>query len=245
MQKIFFLFFLFFHWGYTQEPLTLYCERTFAAPMHKIAQLYSQRYGQAVHIVQDTSQTLLEEITQTCKGDLFLPGDSKYITGYSDPDFFPYHAFVSNMELVGFAPFGNPYNVHAPQDLLRPNLRIGIGSPDLGSIGTVTRQVFEKKFNKSFYQTLARNALYFAIDSQDIIALHQQGKIDVGITWKPSLLSLLNQHKVTLLFSLHQIDTIISTLSCSKMPTQAKQFIDLIATPPAQAILKKAGFNVQ
>jgi molybdate transport system substrate-binding protein len=216
--------------------------------VQKIAQIYTKKFHQDVHIIQGSSGELLEEIIHSQDGDLYLPGTPRYILKHSDASLFPYHRIIGKMQLVYFTRFGNPLEIDHKEDLLRPTLRLGIGASELGSIGKITQKVIEEKWGKEFYQKMSFNALYFAVDSRDMNSLFTRGKIDAGITWKPALSALLQQKKATIVTFHNAINTtrniMISTLRYSTQQSEAKRFIDLILSDIGQSILADKGFEV-
>jgi molybdate transport system substrate-binding protein len=234
-------------WG--QKPLEIYCGVTMSKAIKKIAAIYTQRHHHEVRIVQGGSGELLEEITHANVGDLYLPGNPRYITHYPDPTFFAYRRTIASMQLVVFTRAGNPFGVQKPADLTRPNLRVGIGAPELGSIGKVTKRLISENFDPNFYNKIAYNALYFAIDSRDLNRLYDQGKIDVGITWKPAVYHCLEKKKTSLIIfdyphkvNAHQ-PIMIALLAHAKQPEEGKKFIETILSKAGQKILRSEGFD--
>jgi molybdate transport system substrate-binding protein len=234
-----------------KEPLVIYCGVTMGSVIKKIAKLYTEIYHQEVRIIQGASSRLLEEITHSKVGDLYLPGNARYITDYPDASFFPYRRVIGSMQMVCFTRPGNPYRVHTLQDLTRPDLRVAIGAPSVGSIGKTTRELIEQNFDAKLYRRIALNALYFAIDSRDMNRLYDLGLIDTGITWKPAIFGKLRYQTLSIIPLRHdhklkaQQPIMITTLAHSHQQESAKKMIEMIRSSEGKKILESEGFDAQ
>jgi len=230
------------------EPLLFYCGVTMVPTMKKIAALYTRQTGQKITIIQGGSGELLKTLIVNQNGDLYLPGNPRYITETQVPGLFPYHRTIGHMNLILFTRAGNPFAIRGISDLMRNDVRIAIGSPGIGSIGKTTQKLLTRYGGKTFFNRVGVNALYFAIDSRDMNHLFLSRKIDVGLTWKPALTPLLNQGEAqTVSLNPHQLPPValqIALIRYSKHPEAARAFINLATSSSARTILEKDGFDV-
>ena len=229
-----------------KEPLLFYCGVTMVPPMKKIAKRYAQIYDRNITIIQGGSGEIYQTLTLNHNGDLYLPGNPRYITETHVPGLFPYQQNIGSMCLTLFTRPGNPFKIEGLHDLLRRDLRIGIGSPGIGSIGKTTQKMLKRFDGIPFVRSVGLNALYFAVDSRDLNQLFLSGKIDTGITWKPALQALIRSGDVSLvpLGSAKQKTPLrIAVVRYAQHPDAAKAFIELIQSNTGQAILQEAGFD--
>jgi molybdate transport system substrate-binding protein len=218
--------------------------------IEQIARIYTRTYHQPVRIVKGASGELLEDIVHARVGDVYLPGNPRYITDYADATLFPYRQKVASMQLVCFTRPGNPLGVHRLEDLTRPQLRVGIGHPELGSVGKVTRYLITEHGGSELYRRIAYNALYFASDSYDMNRLYRLRMIDVGISWKPAVSALFKAHKAEQIVcpharkhAHHSRAIMAAAIGHSSQPEAAKRFVQTLLTPEAQSIFKSEGFD--
>jgi len=229
------------------NPLLFYCGATMVRPMKQIAERYTRRYGGEVVIVQGGSGDLLRRLKALKKGDLYLPGSSEYLEKINEKDLFGYRAVIGENSLVLLVRKGNPLKIHGLEDLLRPELRVAIGAARLGSIGRVTREALLREKGKEFFCRIQNRAMYFVTDSRELVRMLKKGQIDVGISWKATAFFPENRSYVEAILLPRNLSEpkklAIAVLKYSQNPEAAKRFVDLVASPEGQTIMKNNGFR--
>jgi molybdate transport system substrate-binding protein len=246
-RKIFRLFIGLQLYIYAQKPLVLYCGITMVPAMEHIAKKYEATFHQPVTILQGGSGELLKVLSVNKSGDLYLPGSPNYLNLNNGLDLFSFRQTVAYMPIALFTRSGNPDTIKSLSDLNRTDIHFAIGSPGIGSIGTATQKLLEQAGGKKFAQTVNLNALYFATDSHDLNCLFRNHKIDIGLNWRPALLSLMRQNEITII-PLRPHERLLSIVQIaivrySRQQKAAKSFIKLLVSPEGQKILKEYGFE--
>ncbi len=130
--------------GDQTEPLVLFCAASNRAVMESVRADYEKEFGVPIDIQYGPSQTLLNSIQVTNKGDLYLPADDSFLTMAAEEKLVEEILPIARMQGVIAVKRGNPLQIKSYDDLLREDVRVVQANPDGAAIGLVTRQVLTK-----------------------------------------------------------------------------------------------------
>jgi len=230
---------------FSQEMLLFYCGTTMAAPMREIADRIEKKHACKIKIIQGGSRDLYQTLVFSKKGDLFLPGDSKYIE-MAD-------SYINEQKALGynhlalFVKKGNPYGIAGLEDLLREDLLVSYGNPETCSIGVAAEESMIKYGGLSFLNRVKENLSFYASDSRDLNRMLIDGKVDIGLNWiatqflpdyKEKIIHLPLDKETTVSKKL-----VIALLHTSVAPDVAKAFIRYADSDEGRAIMRKYGFS--
>jgi len=230
---------------FAQNTLLFYCGTTMAAPMREIAYKIEKKHGCKIKIIQGGSRDLYKTLIFSKKGDLFLPGDSKYIAMAN--------SYIEEQKALGynhlaiFVKKGNPYKVAGIEDLLREDLLVSYGNPETCSIGVAAEESMLKYGGGSFLKKVKENLSFYASDSRDLNRMLIDGKVDIGLNWIATQFLPDYKEKITSL-PLDKDTTVskklvIASLHTSMAPEVARAFILYADSDEGKAIMRKYGFT--
>jgi molybdate transport system substrate-binding protein len=121
------------------RPVRVFCAAALRPAMQAIAAEYEAETGRKVEFEFGDSGHMLSEVTLRPKGDLFLPADDGFVRMAGDRGLVAETIPLCRMRALILTGHGNPYHLAAFDDLLRPELKVGIANPDSAAIGKVVR----------------------------------------------------------------------------------------------------------
>lgn len=187
------LVFLFLFWGCdaTEHPfkdsvqkkeLLIYCGTTMIKPVMELAAIVEKEKNCLVKISYGGSGHLQKAIEVNRIGDLFFPGTISYLQTLKTNGIVSETVDVGHMEVAFFVRKGNPKDVQADlAELLRPDLKVVIGTDNSGSIGKETRVVLQQQ---GLYTAVSQKALYMTTDSKGLVRALRKQDADVVLNWR-------------------------------------------------------------
>ncbi len=238
------LYFLFSGMIFAKNMLLFYCGTTMAVPMREIADHIEKKYGCSIKIIQGGSKDLYNTLVFSKKGDIFFPGDSKYIT--MADKYVTMKRELGYNHLALFVKKGNPHAVSGMKDLIREDILVSLGNPETCSIGKAAEESILKYGGKSFLKNVKENLSFYASDSRDLNHIILDEAADIGLNWKATQYFPDYENKLMYipLDAKYAITKrlVIARLSFSQSPEIAQALIQYAASPEGKAILKKYGF---
>jgi hypothetical protein len=126
------------------SELRLYCGAGIRPPVAQMAEAFEREHGVKVVVDYAGSEVLLSKIKLVRKGDLYMPGDKHYVDQAEQEGM-----ILSQQSACYFVPTilvrkGNPKNIGGLQDLVKADLKLGLGDAKACAIGRKTKQIFAK-----------------------------------------------------------------------------------------------------
>jgi molybdate transport system substrate-binding protein len=158
----------------------------------------------------------------------------------------PYTVFCTN-ELVLIVPASNPAGITSLQDLATKDVKLVIGSETV-PVGSYTRTVLgnlDSVYGSGYSDKVLANAVSNEDSVTSIVTKVESGEADAGFVYITDALAAGSKVKtLTLPATAEAVAKYpIAVVSATKNGTAAQQFADFVLTPPAQALLKQAGFG--
>lgn len=211
----------------TQGTLIVYCAASLKQPVEAIAADFHKKHGWAVSLQYGGSASLLSAARVTKTGDLFLSADDGTIADARK------HGVIGEViPLVKQRPVimvtkGNPKNIRALDDLLKPGMRLALANPESASISRVVRKALGEK-----WQSLSSHATVFKPTVMDVAADAALGSVDAAIVWDSVVPQFTGAEMVNVAeFEKLEENASVALLNSSKQPAEALRLAHYMASP--------------
>jgi molybdate transport system substrate-binding protein len=231
---------------YNSKPeILLYVGETMADVITDLAGIFEKREPVVVKMITGGSGFLKDAIELNRVGDIFFPGNKKYFNDFSDPEIIGRVITVGYNEAALFVSRGNPKQiVNIPEDLLREDISIAIGSPLSGSIGRETARILHRL---GIYQPIIRKAVFLAVDSKLLTNRLLSRDVDVIINWKATGYTRKTRGWISLVPLpdpvVQKQPLAMARLGFSRHPDLADKFMALAVSDQGQELFKQYGFK--
>jgi len=230
-----------------KETVLIYCGITMVNPVKEISTILEKELDVKIVMTQGGSADLFNALKTSNTGDIYIPGEERYIKDYSPQGYFEdYMKYIGYNQAAIFVQKGNPSKVQNLKDLLRTDISTMLCDYNTGSIGKMTKTILENYGGKKFFEDAYLNAVEVGTDSRNINAALNKKSVDMSINWKSTVTFVENVGTIDVV----EIDEKYAPkmhipailLKSSKNKDIAKKIIDYMASKNGQAIMKKYGF---
>lgn len=212
--------------------------------MDEIGRAYFERTGVRVDFAYAGAGMLLSTLMTTRRGDLYIPGEAYYVDQAAKHGFIAEDKPICYMTPVIGVRKGNPERVMGIMDLARPDLRVAIGDPEAIAIGPMTERILQRA---GIFETVERNIHMKAACVPELANALVTHSTDAGVIW--DVMAFQNRKYVDSV----RIDpkdnevseVLVSRLTCSKHPEEARKLMEFIASEQAAAIFHKHGYATE
>jgi len=161
--------------------LLLFCGAGIRPPLAEIVDTFNKQTGLDVAVDYAGHQFLLSKIKLGRQGDIYMPGDKRYVDLASEEGL-----IVSRRPICYFVPTifvqkGNPSNIRGLGDLVRPGVRLGLGDVRACAIGRKCREIFQK--NDIPWGDVERNLQFQSATVNELGMQIQAQSLDAVIVW--------------------------------------------------------------
>lgn len=213
-------------------PLLVYCAAGLRAPVEDLARLFESETRIPVQLQFGGSQQLRSAIVVTGQGDVFIPADDSYLEGGA------FEGPLAQMSVVVAVKKGNPLNVLAFSDLMRPDVRVGLPDPDSAATGRLAKNMLGAQ-----WAPLLQKAIVTTPTVNEVANALKLGSIDAGIVFDV----VTAQYPDLQIIALPELSSSKARVSAgisgmSEQPEQATQFVRFLASENGAAIFRKYGF---
>jgi len=224
------------------ESLTVYAGKGLKNVMAEVKNVYEQQEGIPVHITYAGSNTLLNTLRNTRKGDVFIPGSLAFIKKAGElagtPQYVAQHIpgfIVSNTAKKRL----NNYS-----DLLSPEVRIAIGNKDMCAIGKVGEAILN---DAEPHESFRSNIVVTGSTVNELLNLVVDQEVDAALIW--ANMSEWPEAKglgyIAIPPHINKPEEIwVSALTVSSNPQQATHFANFVASK-SKEIFFKHGFSAR
>ena len=227
-----------------EAPLLLYCAAGVKPPVLALAKQFEAEYGVKIQLQYGGSGTLLSNIEVSRRGDLYIAADQSYIDIAVQKKLIDETLPLAWQRPVIVVPKGNPKKILTLDDLLRPGLRIALGSPESASIGRQTKHILEKADLWAAVEKQVRQNGVFKPTVPDVANDVKLGAVDAGIIWDATVAQYSTLEAVHVpLFDAERKEISVAVLSSSVQPTVALRFARYLNSKIGNAVFAKDGFD--
>lgn len=140
---------------------------------------------------------------------------------------------------------GNPKDIHGIEDLLRPDVRFAMASPEMVYIGQLAAEIFDKNLPPDKVNALRGKVQTYAEDISKLLSYLLMNQVDAVLGfdflkgWAPDKVDIvkLRPNEVIRIGNGQ-----IGVTAFSKNPQGAEKFIDFILSDKGQEVFKKYGY---
>lgn len=230
------------------KELIVYCENSMLGLVLELKEEFENQYKCSIRIQNDCAQNLMDLISYTGKGDLYIPSSTATFdnfyneTGQALMD----SVFIGYNNLVFMVKKGNPKQFDGQLSSLvqKDKHSIIIANPETSSIGYETRKILTEQ---KIYDRLLQNVVALTSDSKGLIKGLKNDQADVVIDWESNLYVNGNSNHVDIISpkmkNIHHFPTYATSLSCSTEPALTKAFLTFTANQLNETRLSKYGFT--
>jgi len=226
------------------QELIIYCGITMINPVRELMAIFEQKTGIASVMSYGGSKDLINSLMVNKVGDLYFPGSETLLAEAEKTGLLRDRRVVGANQAALFVKKGNPKNIIGDlSEMLRPDVLVAIGHPDLGSVGQEARDILTRK---GIYDKVVAASAMMMPDSKALSGALRDGKVDLVLNWKPALRNddnALFMDVVPLLDEdVKRHDLTMAVTAYSRNPEAAMRFIELCVSPEGQLIFNKYGF---
>lgn len=226
------------------QGLIIYCGITMITPVREIMGIFEQKTGVTSVMSYGGSKDLINSLMVNKVGDLYFPGSETLLAEAEKTGLLRDRRVVGANQAALLVQKGNPKNIVGDlSELLRTDVRVAIGHPDLGSVGQEARDILTRK---GIYDKVVAASAMMMPDSKALSGALREGRVDLVLNWKPAALNDENPRFIDVVplpdEDAKRHDLTMAVTAYSRNPEAAISFIDLCASPEGQAIFQKHGF---
>ena len=213
-------------------------------PVAELADTFAREQGVKVLTDYAGAEVLLSKIKLSRQGDLYIPGDRKYVEEAANQG-----VVLSQKSVCYFVPTilvqkGNPKNIKGLRDLLQPGLKLGLGNPQYIPIGSKTTKILKK--NTIPWSAIENNLKFQSATVNELGIQIQAGALDAVVVWD-AVAKYYARHgdEVPIPKEQNIISTVdIGVLKCTRDRALAERFVEFAASERGRAIFQKHHYRV-
>jgi molybdate transport system substrate-binding protein len=212
-------------------------------PVDEIVEIYNKKTGNTINVIYGGSGTLLAQIKNTKKGDIFMPGGIDHYKIAEEEGFiekgieFVYH------EPVIVVKKGNPKNIKGLLDLKVPGLKLALGDETSLAVGPITKKMLEKA---GIYTEVTKNVVVREGTVSKLVLDVDTTDIDASIVWKTAESQFgKNVEAIPIEKDYLLVEKVpIGILRFTENRGKAEQFMNFILSDEGMKIFKKYGYEL-
>ncbi|WP_166830924.1 molybdate ABC transporter substrate-binding protein [Thalassoroseus pseudoceratinae] len=214
--------------GSTDSPVTtlyLHCAAGCRMPMNQLISAYEKRHPVRIETNWAGSDTLLNQLEVSRRGDLYLAADETYIEQAMQRQLVDEAFSIATQKPVILIVKGNPKNITTIADLARDDVFLAIGNPELAAIGQKTRALFEQSGHWTEIASAVTDHGTYLPTVPEVANAVQIGSVDAGIVWN----TIARQYPDLEAVRIPELDVGLATITLgtvthSEHPESARQF---------------------
>ena len=211
------------------SPLVLYCAAGIKAPVESAVKEYKKLTGRDVQVQFGGSQTLLANMEVSHRGDVYIPADDSYLKIGREKNLLAETIRLARMRLALAVRKGNPKQIRAIEDLLKPDVRLVQGDPEATAIGHVTREALR---GSGQWDAVQKQTAVYKLTVNDVANDLKIGAVDAGFIWDAVLKDYPELEMVPLPnLTNAQAAISIAVLRSSLQPAAALHFARFLSSP--------------
>ena len=221
-----------------RTPIVFYCGAGLRDPAEKLIALFESRLPVKVSADYAGSEVLLSQLKLHAQGDLFMPGDARYVDQAAAAGLVAARVTLHLWRPVIFVPKGNPAGVKALEDLVRGKVRLGLGNPRACAVGKLSKKIFAKAGIP--WEKVKEKVTFFSLTVNELALQVQARALDAVIVWDATARQFSRfGSAIPIPPPAGTASTIdLAVLSFSKHPALARRLLRLAASPPGKASFK-------
>jgi molybdate transport system substrate-binding protein len=229
--------------GRGERPvLRLYCGAGMRPPVAELAAEFGRDRGVVIESDYGGSAVLLSRIKLSREGDLYIPGDVRYVQQARADGL-----IASSVDACYSVPVILVANraakpVRSLADLAAPGLRVGLGEPTACAIGEVTKEILDRA---GIGEQVQANVVFNSLTVNELGLQIKSGKLDATIVWDAIARQYANVAEIVEIErDANVISTIpVAVLESSRRPELAREFQKFVTSERGREIWARHGFT--
>jgi molybdate transport system substrate-binding protein len=229
----------------TQPELLFFCGAGLRAPVQELIAEFENAHSVKIAADYAGSERLLSKLKVSRTGDLYLPGDRRYVELLAGTGLVKSRKRVCWFVPVIMVAKGNPKGIQSPADLLRSDVKLGLGDENACAIGRLMPKLFEKN---GIDWVEARERITFGAPTVNVLCEHiEVGSLDAVIVWDGNAAGYLDKADVIPIpTEKNTMSTVeIAALTSRNHPELATAFTEFLASKRGREVFNKQGYTVQ
>lgn len=228
-----------------EATLRLYSGAGLRPPVDELVQLFESRHQVKVECVYSGASHLVSQVKLTQTGDLFMPGDVAYVEEAQAEGLILAKMNVCYFEPVILVGKGNPRNINSVEDLLKPEVRLGLGDPRAIPIGRKALKIFAN-FGIS-EQAVQEHLKFSAMTVSHLADAVKLGSIDAVIVWDAVAYFYKDDTEVVRIPpERNAISTVaVGILKFTRSKHLAEKFVGLLTSEEGRRVFAKHGYATE
>jgi len=228
--------------------LTVLAAASLVNTFPKIGAMYTQQHaGITFKFSFAGTDTLAAQIQQGAPADVFAGASTTYSDQLSSSGLIDTATPFCTNQLVLVVPPSNPAHITSLKALTKPGIKLVIAGPTV-PVGAYTLKVLDNlnaPYGPSYSGKVLANVVSREADVESVLTKVKLGEADAGFVYITDAKASAGDVRAITLPAFAQATAIypIAVVKASKSATAAKQFMDYVLSPPAQAVLRRAGFG--
>lgn len=227
-----------------RPEMLLYCGAGLRPPVEVLIAEFSVAENVTIAVDYAGSEVLLSKMKLSGQGDLYLPGDERYVDLAAGQNLVAARRNVCYFVPTILVRKGNPKRVRGLTDLTREDVRVGLGDPRACSIGTVSRELLQ---NGGMGPDEIGRLTQFQAATVNELAVHvQTGSLDAVIVWD-AVAKQYAQHTTEVSIPIeHNVIAAVdmAILTYSQQFDLADRFAQFAGSERGRAIFREHGYQV-
>ncbi len=229
--------------GRNRKPvLRLYCGAGLRGPVTELAAEFSRERGVAIESDFGGSGVLLSRIKLTRQGDLYVPGDVRYVQQAQAEGLIASSIAACYSVPVILVAKRASMRVHGLADLAAPGLRVGLGEPTACAIGEATKDILERA---GLAERVHANVVFSSLTVNELGVQIRSGKLDATIVWDATAAQYADVARIV---EIGREENVVSTipvavLKSSREAELARAFQAFATSRRGRAIWARHGFT--
>jgi len=227
-----------------QPRLLLYCGAGIRPPVTELAEIYTCEKGVQVDIDFAGSEMLLSKLKLSRRGDLYMPGDRHYTDQAAAEGLVLSRAAVCYFVPTILVRKGNPKRIAGLRDLLRDDVKLGLGDDKACAVGRTTRRIFEQLGIP--WAEVGKSTEFSSLTVNELGLQVQAGSLDAAIVWDAIARYYPDAcEEVPIPLEQNTVSTVdVASLSFSQHRDLAEQFVQFAASERCRAIFARHHYRV-
>ena len=219
-----------------KQSLIVYSGKGLKYAMDEIIQDFEKQEGIKVEVIYAGSETLLNTIQETRKGDIFIPGSKSYLKKAGE--FATNHQYVAKHTPVFAVRKDQSEQLGTYSDLLKPGVKITVGNKNMAAIGKVAEAIMK---NCDDTNNFRGNIVVTGTTVNELLQMLNTKEVDAALVWL-DMLTWEQAKDLTMIAIPEEInepkEIWISQLQFSKQQKTAKKFADFTASKGKEIFIR-------
>lgn len=229
--------------GHRERPvLRLYCGAGLRAPVAALAAEFSRAQGVAIESDFGGSGVLLSRIKLTREGDLYVPGDVRYVRQAQADGLIASSTDACYSIPVILVATRATTKVRRLADLAAPGVRVGLGEPTACAVGEAAKEILDRA---GLTPRVRPNLVFSSLTVNELGLQVKSGKLDAAIVWDATARQYAD---VATIVPIDRRENVISTipvavLRSSRHEELARAFQAFATSPRGREVWARHGFT--